>query len=152
MPISGNGTNGNTGNSDIKINDITFDDEGNGEYDINVDFINIGNKETPNNETINIEYFVNGNSIGTDTHSNMSPNENRIEYYNDYEFPYEGMHNVEIRISQVSNETEIFNNSKTISFDNSSSNGGNITSITPVFSDDCSPEISTASSHLLYYH
>ena len=141
MPISGNGTNGNTGNSDIKINDITFDDEGNGEYDINVDFINIGNKETPNNETINIEYFVNGNSIGTDTHSNMSPNENRIEYYNDYEFPYEGMHNVEIRISQVSNETEIFNNSKTISFDNSSSNGGNITSITPTDTCNGSPII-----------
>lgn len=122
LSISGNGVNTNTGNSDINIEEISYDDEGNDEYDINVVFKNIGNAATPDNETINIEYFVNGNSVGSDTHSNMDPNENRTEFLNNYTFPYNGSHTIQIIISQVSNEVATSNNTMSVSFDNSSTN------------------------------
>ncbi len=128
--ICGNSTGGN---SDIDIEEIYLEEDANDEYDINVRFKNIGTEATPNNETINIEYFVDGNSIGTDTHSNMDVNEDRVEYFNDYQFSSNGNHTIQVVIEQVSNETVTSNNTLSIQFDNSSSSGN---SITP--SDSCS--------------
>jgi hypothetical protein len=125
VALSGTGIdNNNTGNSDLKIEDIWFDEESNGNWEINTRVKNVGNESTPNNEVINIRYYVNGNEVGSDEASYpLGVNQDDTEYLNDYEFPYNGNHNVEVVVEQVSNEVITSNNSMTISFDNSTSGG-----------------------------
>ncbi|WP_452602767.1 Ig-like domain-containing protein [Pontimicrobium sp. MEBiC06410] len=141
VSLSGNGVdNNNTGNSDLKIEDIWFDEESNGNWEINTRVKNVGNESTPNNEVINIRYYVNGNQVGSDEASYpLDVNEDDTEYLNDYEFPYNGNHTVEVVVEQVSNEVITSNNSMTISFDNSGSGGNN--SITPADSCNSAPTL-----------
>lgn len=108
--------------SDLVVDDIWLDDEGNGQYDINTRIKNIGNEATPSNENIEIKYFIDGRLVGDDNQNPLAPNEEGTEFLSNYQFSTSGTYELKVEIVAVSNEGNTSNNSLSESFQISAGN------------------------------
>jgi uncharacterized protein len=111
-------TNSTSGNSDIIVEEIWFDEESNGSWEINTRVKNIGTEATPNGEDITIQYFVNGTLVGDDIHNPLDVNQDGTERLDNFNFTQSGINQVAVIVLQVSNEIETINNVLTANFDN----------------------------------
>jgi len=113
--ISGIGFVQNSGFSDLIVEDIWLEaEEEVGVYDIRTRIKNIGDAATPSNETIKLNYYINGQFIDDDTHSSLASGEDREEFENNYQFESSGTYEIRVEIESVSNETNTGNNSLTV--------------------------------------
>jgi hypothetical protein len=128
---------GNGNSSDLVVEEITLDDDGNGQYDINTKIKNIGDEATPENEDIIVKYYINNQLVGDDTENPLNPDEVGDEALNNYQFTEAGTYEFRVEIEPVSNESNTKNNSLSQSFQISV---GNTNTITPA-DDDCDAPI-----------
>jgi hypothetical protein len=132
--LTANFDNSTSGNSDIIVEEIWFDEESDGSWEINTRVKNIGTEATPNGEDIIIQYFVNGTLVGDDEQNPLDANQDGTERLDNFNFTQSGSNQVAVIVLQVSNEIETINNVLTANFDNVG--GSNPIIITP--SNNCS--------------
>jgi hypothetical protein len=89
--------------------------------DLYVEIKNVGD-QTAN--SISLDYEIDGNIIGSDTHSSLAPNENKTEFYNNYVFSNANNYAYCVYIDAVTNEQNTANNSFCINVDVGGSTGG----------------------------
>lgn len=80
--------------------------------DLYVEIKNIGNETA---ESISLDYKIENNTIGSDTHTSLAPDETKTFYYNDYVFSTDVTYNYCVFINAVTNEQNSGNNSYCIS-------------------------------------
>ncbi len=71
---------------------------------------NAGNAEVSG---IRLEYYIDGNYVGDDTHSGLYPNGTKDEYKSSYEFVSYGNRNYRVEVDSVAGESNTGNNDKT---------------------------------------
>ncbi len=108
--ISGRGVSNNKF-SDLIVESIWLKDRGNNKYDINTRLKNIGSEATPNDEDIEIKYYVNNKLVDVKETTYLEPNEVVNKYLRGYKFTKSGKYNVRVEITPVSNENNTSNNS-----------------------------------------
>jgi hypothetical protein len=114
IQVTGTGTNNST--SDLVVEEIWLDDDGNGQYDINTRIRNVGSEATPANEDIIVKYYIDDQLVGDDTENPLDPDEDGTEALNNYQFSYSGTYEFKVEIEPVSNEGNTSNNSLVKSF------------------------------------